>query len=54
MTQPELARAAGLTKVRICRLESGFVRLLAEEIPPLCAALGVGAYRFLPTDGQRS
>lgn len=52
-SQDALAEATGITKVRISRLEGGYVRLLAEEIPPLCSALGVGAYRFLPTDGGR-
>lgn len=47
LSQVQLSEKTGIKLVRISRLESGLVRLLAEEIPVLCAALGVGTRRLL-------
>lgn len=54
ISQEELSRVTGIRKVRLSRLEGGLVRLLAEEIPVLCAALGIGPLRLLPLDGERA
>lgn len=47
LSQAELAERTGITEVRISRLESGLVRLLAEEVSLLAESLGVGGHRFV-------
>lgn len=51
LSQIALAEATGIKLVRISRLEGGLVRLLAEEVPRLAGALGVGDARLLTVVG---
>ena len=47
-TSDDVARLAGITVDRYRRLERGESRVLASEIAPLAAALGVSALDLLP------
>ncbi|WP_408622903.1 helix-turn-helix domain-containing protein [Kineosporia rhizophila] len=47
MSQTELANALGWSQSRVASLETGTRRLYADELPEVCAALGVPLTRLL-------